>query len=51
MKFGVVVLQAGGKNVGLGCVQMVQDGVSGCGAVSNVAVEEGMDKNFVDGGD
>ena len=50
-KFGVVVLQVDRQNVRVGCVQMVQDGAGGGGAVFHVAVAEGTDENFVDGGD
>ena len=50
-KFGIIVLKVGGRNVGVGCVQMVQDGAGGGGAVANVAVAEGTDKNFVNGCD
>ena len=50
-KFGIIVLKVGGRNVGVGCVQMVQDGAGGGGAVANVAVTEGTDKNFVNGCD
>ena len=49
-KFGVVVLQVGRRNVGVGCVQMVQYGAGGGGDVANVAVAEVTDKNFVGGG-
>ena len=49
-KFGVVVFQVGGRNVCVGCVQMVQDGAGGGGAVTHVAVVEGTDEHFVDGG-
>ena len=45
--FGVVVLQVGGQNVCVGCVQMVQDGAGDGGAVAHVAVAEGTDENFV----
>ena len=50
-KFGDVVLQVGTRNAGVGCVQMVQDGAGGGGAIAHVAVAEVMDKNFVNGGD
>ena len=50
-KFGVVVLQVGGRNVLVGCVQMVQDGAGGGSAVAHVVVAEGTDEHFVDGGD
>ena len=50
-KFGVVVLQVGGRNIRVVCVQMVQDGAGGGGDVAHVAVAEGPDENFVDGGD
>ena len=50
-KFGVVVLQVGGQNVGVGCVQMVQDGAGGGGDVSNVAMAEVTDKKNCNGGD
>ena len=50
-KFGVIVFQFSGQNVGVGCVQMVLDGAGGGGAVTNVAVAEGTDKHFVEGGD
>ena len=51
VKFGVIVLQVDRQNVGVGCVQMVRDGAGGGGAVANVAVAEGTDKNFVNGCD
>ena len=50
-KFGVVVLQVGRRNVGVGCVQMVQDVAGDGGIVANVVVAERTDKNFVDGCD
>ena len=48
--FGVIALQVGGRNFRVGCVQMVQYGAGGGGAVSHVAVAEGKDEHFVNEG-
>ena len=44
----VVFLQIRGGDVGVGGVQVIQDGTGGGEAVSNVLVSEGLDENFVD---
>ena len=51
LKSGVVVLQVSGQNVRVSSIQIFQDGAGGGGAVSHVAVTEGTDENFVNGGD
>ena len=50
-KFSIVALQVGGRNVGVGCIHMVQDGAGVGGALANVEVAEETDKYFVHGGD
>ena len=50
-KFGIFALQVGGRNVGVGCIHMVQDGAGVGGALANVEVAEETDKYFVHGGD
>ena len=49
-KFGIVVLQVSRRNVRVGSVQVIQYGAGGGGAIADVAVAEGTDEHFVDGG-
>ena len=49
VKNSVVSLKICGGDVGVGGIQVIQDGACGCGAVSDVLASEGYNEHFVNG--